>query len=156
MSLHDLGDQLDKNFNICDKHDLYHMKNIVQLYNGDDWINYIKVNNSHYNRHLVYNNKNFNIFIITWLPNQSSPIHNHPKNGCLLRMLRGELNENKYIKTNNKLQSISNTILQSNSDVHYINDKYSYHKVGNYTKNQVAVSLHVYSPPNFIPTYFNL
>ena len=33
------------------------------------------------------------MYIITWLPNQTSDFHNHPKNGCLMKILSGNLKE---------------------------------------------------------------
>ena len=46
-------------------------------------------------------NELFEIIIISWNYNQKSPIHNHPENGCLMKILKGSLTEEKY---NNKLK----------------------------------------------------
>ena len=68
----------------------------VKNYNDDDWKKYIKINPSSYNRHTVYKNDLLELVIITWKPKQRSHIHGHPKNGCIFKIMQGNINEYFY------------------------------------------------------------
>lgn len=110
-------------------------------YKGNDWNQYVKFNYDSYNRNTIFKNNNYEMVIITWLPEQETKFHTHPSNGCLFKMLQGSLNEqllltNGIIKLNNfKYNNIS-----------YIDNNIGKHKIIN-TSNDIAVSLHIYSPP---------
>ena len=54
---------------------------------------------------------------------------------------------------NSKLELIGFKILDKNS-IGYIDNNLQYHNMINYTNN-VAVSLHIYSPPNHNTKYFS-
>lgn len=112
----------------------------LNKYTFNDWIKYIKYNNNTYNRNLVYSNKNYDMYIMTWLPNQTTDFHNHSENGCLMKILSGNLTENMI--NNNNIKQV--TVLKKN-DVTYIDDLIGIHKISNNSDN-VCVSLHIYSP----------
>lgn len=97
-----------------------------------------------YCRKVLYRNEKFEIILIIWGAFCESPIHKHPKNGCILHVLSGDLVEERYTE-NDKLYE-TNYIGQYN--VGYMHDNYGKHKI--YNKNNCNVySLHIYSPPNF-------
>ena len=79
------------------------------------------------------------------MPNQKSTIHNHSENGCLFKILKGNIQENHYNTDN--LKKISQKILSIN-DVNYISNNMYYHQMIN-LDNDITVSLHIYSPPNY-------
>jgi len=60
--------------------------------------------NNKYNRNTVYENENIEMVIISWNNNQKSGLHDHPKNGCLMKILDGELNEYIYNEKLNLLK----------------------------------------------------
>ena len=71
-------------------------------------------------------------------------------NGCLLKVLEGELEEflyNKNLKLRTKSKIKKNTI-------NYMNNNIGYHRITN-NNNINAFSLHIYSPPNHKTIYFN-
>ena len=65
---------------------IYHLKNIKKFedvkeilikYNSDDWKKYINVNEKNYNKTKIYENLNYEIYIITWNTRQYTKIHDH-------------------------------------------------------------------------------
>ena len=80
---------------------------ILQEYKDNDWMNYVTINPNNYHRKKVYNNDDFEIFIITWNVNQGSKIHDHAENGCYMLLLQGELTEDIY-DNNYKAKKIQN------------------------------------------------
>lgn len=122
---------------------------ILQNYNDNDWKNYIKYHNKSYHKELVYRGE-FDIFIITWNPNKSSNIHNHPCQGCVYKILSGNFLEKIYEK---KHLTCINTKKLSKNDINYIDDNIGYHQITNLNK-EISVSLHIYKPVSFICNSF--
>lgn len=120
-------------------------KNIIKKYNSVDYKDYInfeiKSEIKKYNRIKIYEDNNFEILLICWNENSSTPLHCHPKNGCILKVLEEELFETRIIEN----EICENYKLKTN-DVSYMHDSYGKHII--FTQNR-AVSLHIYSPPNF-------
>ena len=92
-------------------------------------------------------NDKFDIYILIW--NKCiTKIHNHAKNGCIMKVLKGSLLENRF---DEKLKKISSNKIDENS-ISYIDDSLGYHNIQN--NKELCVSLHIYSPPNFNTLYF--
>ena len=78
----------------------------------------------------------------------TSPIHDHSGSNCWVKVLKGELEEVVY-----QLDEDGVTVKNAQSSkyspdgVTYISDQLGVHRMGNATSSDVAVSLHVYSPP---------
>lgn len=132
---------------------------ILNNYNADDIYNFYT--NSHpktYNKiklNLTNSDDLFEIILISWGAGAKSPIHNHPPNGCLMKVLSGSLQENHYNIVNDSLQLYKINQYYRN-DINYIDDKLGYHSIINNT-NKIVHSLHIYSPPNFkIKTFKNI
>ena len=121
-------------------------KNILSSYNSNDWKHYISFDKENYKKNLVYRDNNFVMFVVCWLPYQETKIHNHSDKGCLLKILEGNMSEELYDK-NFIIQKRNNLLL---NDVRYIDDSIGIHKMINNNVN--TISLHIYSPPNFIPS----
>ena len=121
---------------------LKNMRPIINEYNNIDWKKYVYFDNNKYNRNTVYENENIEMVIISWNNNQKSGLHDHPKNGCLMKILDGELNEYIYDEKLNLLK-----IKNCKKDcISYQECKNGIHDIIN--KNNKTVSLHIYSPPN--------
>ena len=84
------------------------------------------------------------IILICWDRNSETKIHNHPNGGCILKVLKGNLNEKLYC--NNTKQIKQNNVLKEN-DTSYIDDNIGLHSIHN--NNNISFTLHIYSPPNF-------
>jgi hypothetical protein len=106
-----------------------------------DVIQYINFQKNTYTRSKVYSDNNIDIFILSWYPDSKSPIHNHPKNGCILKVLFGKLQEHRYL--NNKKYII---IGASKNNQSYIDDTIGTHQI---IALLPTVSLHIYSPSGF-------
>jgi hypothetical protein len=98
----------------------------------------------------LYENKNYEIILISWLPGAESHIHNHSDNGCIYRLIDGTLIEEQYHPETLELIKLQNVLP---NDVGYIDNETSYHRMIN-PDNQMAYSIHIYSPPNFNMTIY--
>jgi len=116
----------------------------VKKYNGDDWKKYIKKNSLTYNRHIVYKNDLLELVIITWDSEQETPVHGHPKNGCIFKILSGNINTCLYKTLDTKI--IERIFNLKFGDTRYIDNTVSFHSMSNNYDN-LCVSLHIYSPP---------
>jgi len=131
---------------------LLQLKNILEKYNCDDYKLYIKKPDQGYYRFKIHMDleKNYEVLILTWPPNIKSKIHDHPHNGCLLKVLQGNLIENIY---NKDLELIKTNNFDENN-ISYIHDSIGYHEICNNT-DEYCVSLHIYSPIFYKPKYYN-
>ena len=127
---------------ICDYISNYHI-------DPETYLEYIESNSARYTRNLIYKDDMIDMFVISWSAHSHTKIHNHAKNGCIMKILKGQLTESIYDKN---LANISMKTLCENS-VGYMSDDVGYHKISNMS-DHIAVSLHIYSPPNHITTYF--
>ena len=98
-----------------------------------------------YTRKPLFRNDIFETILITWYPGSESPIHDHSENGCLMFLINGCLNEERYDERG-ELDNIKNI---SDNDVHYMHNRYGKHKIMNKTRTTVY-SIHIYSPPKSI------
>ncbi|KAL7517965.1 hypothetical protein ACHAWX_002835 [Stephanocyclus meneghinianus] len=103
-----------------------------------------------YTRNLVAtDNETFTLLLICWNPSKESPIHDHPCDGCWVRVRQGKIEETRY-KVNEEMDSLEITSVETYEDsreVSFINDYVGYHKVGNPSTTTPAVTLHLYCPP---------
>ena len=140
-----------KKFNLLD------IKPILKAYQGNDWDNYIYNNNklnkiylSNFNNYLKipikfnelsnYNKYEYEMFLLVWYPQSYTALHSHTENGCLMKILDGNIIE----------QRISNqgTFPQKNelykNDISYIHNVEGLHRIIN-NNFKYAYSLHIYS-----------
>jgi cysteine dioxygenase len=127
------------------QHGFQNTGDIIRNYSGNDYIKYVSLHPDFYNRHKVYCNNEFEIFVITWNKLQQSKIHDHSDKGCYMRILQGELVEEIYHMEDSSLPIQTRTLQKG--VVSYIDNTIGYHRIANKSAD-VAVSLHIYSPPN--------
>jgi predicted metal-dependent enzyme (double-stranded beta helix superfamily) len=111
----------------------------ISAYSGSDYKAYLNFSDEKYVKTRVCTNDKFEIYIICWSPGQSSPIHDHAKNGCIMKVLSGSLKETRYDP-----ETTHRHLKKGYSS--YIHNSLGYHKIEN--GKERSVSLHVYSPPN--------
>jgi len=105
--------------------------NLFKNTNINDWHKY-KINNpNNYEKNIIFKNNEFELILISWAENATTNYHNHPKNGCILKVLEGKLKENNKI------------IFPGHVGINYHTD---YHKIKSLKK---SYTLHLYSPPDF-------
>lgn len=122
---------------------------LLEKYNGTDWKKYINFSEDTYYKKLLYQTSAFDIYLICWKKNQQSKIHDHPSNGCLMKVLEGSLLENIY-QNDYKLVYKESKILKEN-DIGY--------RVNNLILHDIralddAVSIHIYSPNGYKTKYY--
>jgi len=134
-----------------DNSTIHHFTETLKKYNGTDWKTKVVFTENKYNRIKLFSNKNFEVYLICWLENQESRIHNHPEQGCVLKLLEGSLEEQLFFKEDENLRKYREKNILLNT-VSYTHDIFGFHKI---KANENSVSIHVYSPPDFAPTFFN-
>ncbi|QGR54122.1 cystein dioxygenase [Moumouvirus maliensis] len=139
-TLDKLIDKLEKNF--IKETDIINFIDIFREYNGDDWVSFVQFNGK-YNKVLIKRTEYFELYLIFWNENQKSDIHDHPHQGCLMKILSGELQEQEYINLNGEIKPGHSNILKKDNIVY---------KSGNEILHQIfspqkSVSMHLYSPP---------
>lgn len=127
------------------------LHNIMNRYSGCDWEKYVYISSVNYNKEKICENELFDMFIITWNHYQCSAIHDHSKNGCLYKVLDGNITEKIYNSNDTLNVKIERNML--NGEVSYIDNSIGYHSMNNLNEN-ICVTLHVYSPPNYITNYY--
>ncbi len=113
--------------------------NLIDLLND---VNKFKKFGKNYNKILLERNNDFEIFLLCWSKNAITPLHKHPKNGCVMLVLDGELEEHLF--KNNNLIKVNN---YKKGNIGYIHDDIANHLI---ISNNQSISLHIYSPPKFI------
>lgn len=140
---------LIRNLNVNYHQNLFkNLLNYVQNYNDDDYKKYIQLTKGQYSKKLIYRNELFEVYLITWDKNVISKIHDHSNFGCIMKVLEGTLHEHLY---DNNLNYTSENKYITNS-TSFISNVIGYHKILN--KDNISVSLHIYSPPNYKTNYF--
>ena len=126
------------------------LKETLKKYNSDDWEKHKCFSERNYKKNLVFQNDNFEMFLVCWGPMQSTYIHDHSENGCIFKIIEGEISEHLY---NEKLELIELNNLTEDS-IGYIDNQMGLHRMTNESKKENCISLHIYSPPNFVATLF--
>lgn len=123
---------------------LSNYQSFINQYNGYDWIQYQDnmIKDKGYNKTLINQNDFFELYLISWLPNNSSLIHNHQDNGCVFKVLEGELNENIFLEDQKTCVTSKNILSNQTS---YIDNQIGYHQIKN-PNNYFCYSLHLYPP----------
>jgi cysteine dioxygenase len=125
---------------------------VLSAYDGDDWKEYEKYSPDHYSRNLVKKNDLLELLVLCWEVKQGCPVHDHPSNGCLVRIMQSEVTENVY-KNNVPPEFSSGSILPAGG-IAYKEGNMILHEIFNHS-DQRAASIHIYSPSNYKPNYFS-
>mmetsp|Transcript_25342 Transcript_25342/g.37537 ORF Transcript_25342/g.37537 Transcript_25342/m.37537 type:complete len:236 (+) Transcript_25342:328-1035(+) len=113
-----------------------------------------------YTRNLISTDGDtYTLLLLCWNPNKASPIHDHPCDGCWMRVLQGSINEKRYRNELNDGASCQGQGQEHGQELvctqdstfregeqTFIDDQLGLHKVGN-PGNELAISMHLYSPP---------
>ena len=140
LPLNGLIQILNKNSYMIQNH-MYQLRNYLKN-DITNYKKYVKFDPTRYCKNLVYKNKLFEIYIICWGPRQMSHIHKHPKNGCLMKVLEGNLLEERYGPNTTKIRHFKK------NDILFIKDK-DEHLIENISDTDNLITLHIYSPPKF-------
>mmetsp|Transcript_9581 Transcript_9581/g.14027 ORF Transcript_9581/g.14027 Transcript_9581/m.14027 type:complete len:222 (+) Transcript_9581:75-740(+) len=116
----------------------------------EEWERFSYFDNAkNYTRNLVSTDgEYFTLLLLCWNPGKESPIHDHPCDGCWMHVCEGSVKEVQYAKDEgtDSLKCTADKVFTEGENA-YIDDFIGYHKVGNPSSSQRAVTLHLYSPP---------
>ena len=144
---------LIRNLNLADiskYNKLFRYQVFLTNYIDLDWKKHLDLGKlDEFQRNLVCREDQFEMFIINWPSYWKSKIHDHANNGCLLKVLDGNLEETIYTP---QLEVIQTNYLRKNR-VGYLDNTIGLHSVKN-IDNSNSVSIHVYSPPRHKTEYF--
>ncbi|UPK91182.1 hypothetical protein LCI18_002117 [Fusarium solani-melongenae] len=148
----------------CDHVDEDYLISLAQKYasNPNDWARYYhNCPGKNYTRNAILNiNHKANILLLVWNPGKGSPIHDHANAHCLMKVLAGELTETVYhmpeADREGQPLSIKSETTHQADQVTYISDRIGLHRVHNPHPTHVAVSLHLYTPPNAADIGYNI
>ncbi|KAJ5479402.1 hypothetical protein N7530_004911 [Penicillium desertorum] len=138
---------------------------LAQKYISDpnDWARFFYNDTSkNYTRNAIENiNQKANILLLVWNPGKGSPVHDHANAHCIMKILAGTLQETIYNVPDQDSDlagplEIKSDTRHTMNDVAYISDDIGLHRVYNPSSDQVAVSLHLYTPPNAADYGYNI
>ncbi|TVY17981.1 Cysteine dioxygenase [Lachnellula arida] len=114
-----------------------------------------------YTRNLVdKGNGKSKLLILVWSPGKGSPIHDHANAHCLMKVLKGSLKESRYSIPADAGRETAPRCLSEKvygvGEVAYMADELGVHRISNPDERGVAVSLHLYTPPNAAKTGCNI
>lgn len=114
----------------------------------DDFSDYSHFRQDGYGRNLVEKNKNFELLVLTWLPDQRTPIHDHAGQRCWMVLLAGELyfRNYEYPKLGASLVPLGKGETHRAPVAAYIDDSIGVHSINN-ASSQKAMSVHLYAGP---------
>ena len=105
-----------------------------------------------YTRNLIdTDNETYSLLLLCWNPGKESPIHDHPSDGCWVKVMQGAIRESRYRQPvvgetkNSPLYCYQESTART-GEVTYIDDTQGFHKVGN-PDSYISATLHLYSPP---------
>jgi cysteine dioxygenase len=117
----------------------------------------------HYTRNLVATDgETYTVLLLCWNAgtDRYSPIHDHPCDGCWMKVLEGSVHECRYDRKEAPPQAsllggdnasdqlvLTQETMAHRDDVVFISDHLGLHRVGNPSETVPAVTLHVYAPP---------
>lgn len=137
--------------------DVNALTELMEQYVSDEkeWGHFAMADTSRgYTRNLVdVGNGKSNLLVLVWSPGKGSMIHDHADAHCLMRVLCGTLRESRYhLPTSYDCSAptppnlVKETIYKE-GEVTYMSDELGLHRISNPGEG-VAVSLHLYTPPN--------
>lgn len=130
-----------------------------------------------YARRQVHRSRNFDVLVLTWMPGQGTPIHNHAGNLGWVRLVRGLVVEDRFQLVPSRdaqgldvardvelprrgieLVDVGRTVVTEIGAVATVDRVRAIHRISNPSElagSEVAVTLHVYSRPHDVCLVFD-
>lgn len=121
--------------------------------NPREWGQHAVFRRGRYTRSVVgHSPGQFIALLLCWERGQQSPIHDHAGAHCFMKVLSGQLNEERFEQPDGggaPLLVGESTLSASSADrsVGFMHDDMGLHRISNPSTEEAAVSLHIYSPP---------
>ena len=120
---------------------LLEILDIIKSFNFSDFPRY--QNDRKFLKRKIFQGKTFEIFLIFWPKDYCKDYHKHPNNGCILKVLNGQLLE---IIKENEHSPIEKQYIRDIGNTSYIDNYKGTHKI---IALEDSLSIHIYSPPGF-------
>lgn len=135
------SDRMDKFFRDC-------------TLNNEDFLPFIYFREETYGRNLVYKTDFYELLVLTWLPQQRTPIHDHAGQRCWMTVSMGELAFKNFEPQGLDgckcdLKAMGGVEVGKCGTNTYIDDGIAVHSIANASRCP-AVSVHLYAAP--VPT----
>jgi cysteine dioxygenase len=117
--------------------------------NEQQFLPFIYFREDTYGRNLVFKTDCYEMLVLTWLPQQRTPIHDHAGQRCWMHVTSGELSFKSYKpikRPSDKLVPLGEPETRKAGETIYIDDGIGVHCIVN-TSNKPAVSMHLYAGP---------
>jgi cysteine dioxygenase len=98
-----------------------------------------------YSRNCIIRKEGFEIILICWDEESTTPIHDHDGQDCWVLQISGSIIEKRYQETEDGF-TITHEANLKEGNLSYMNDRMGYHTLGN-NSNSRAMTLHVYANP---------
>lgn len=125
----------------------------IKKYIGTDWQDHIMDTKICYNKKLICRNEHIEMYVISWSQKCESHVHDHPDNGCIVRIMKGSVEEHIYrrLTQDNLIAEFTGVIniLNEKNNVGFREGKTILHKIKN-IDDDVSVSIHIYSKPEYV------
>lgn len=101
-----------------------------------------------YTRNLIStDHETYALLLICWNRGKYSPIHDHPSDGCWVKVIQGFVHEVRYQRSDAAAALVETASTVLTSGVTYMDDSLGLHKVGNPHAEVDAITMHLYAPP---------
>lgn len=120
---------------------------LVKNYNNTDWKQHVSDLVS-FSRVRVFSGEKdiddcMDLRIITWPKDYKTCIHDHPKNGCIFKVLKGKILEKRYKLTADNIPVLQNENIFEEGGVSYIDNNEGVHRLINVSDKR-SVTMHFY------------
>jgi predicted metal-dependent enzyme (double-stranded beta helix superfamily) len=138
---------------------------------------YVTPRADHYARQLVHRSPRFDVVVLTWMPGQMTPIHNHAGNLGWVQLVQGRIVEDRYMLVPScmtteldlapdvpapqrgiELREMGRTVVSQRGAIATVDRLRAIHRIGNPLETalgETAVTLHVYSKPHDVCLVFD-
>lgn len=148
QSIHDLAAELSKA--LAQGQPLHELEDLLQNYQADDWQQFCDFVPNEYKRVPIFQDQNYEMRLLCWDGNMTSELHDHPEEGCILKVLAGNLIEERF---SYEPMTLTKETPLAKGMVSYIHGKKGIHRIIN-PHPQRAVSLHCYAPAGYQPKFY--
>jgi cysteine dioxygenase len=114
----------------------------------EEFLPFIYFREETYGRNLVYKTDKYELLILTWLPQQRTPIHDHGGQRCWMLIQSGKLTFKNFkpLDESKPALSVVGSECHQAGEAVYIDDGMGVHSIANCT-TKPAVSMHLYAGP---------
>mmetsp|Transcript_36673 Transcript_36673/g.113491 ORF Transcript_36673/g.113491 Transcript_36673/m.113491 type:complete len:679 (-) Transcript_36673:19-2055(-) len=116
--------------------------------NPTEWEGFAALAANRYTRNVVAVDDRFVALLLCWDADQASSVHDHAGSSCWVKLLRGQLEEQKYAPTYERGEwtAVGAVERVDEGAATYMDDDRGLHRISNPSASTPAVSLHVYAP----------